>query len=84
MAISKKQRSFPEDSPVTVFVPVEVDGTRFAFTQDEAIRMGMRELVAVAERENVRLIGKPNFRIVTIPATGDRFWYGEQEVESLR
>ena len=85
MAISKKQRSFPEpDGPLTVFVPIRVDGVRYAFTHGEAILLGIKELSEVAERENVRLVGKPSFRMVTVPATNDRFLAGEQEVETLR
>lgn len=85
MAISKKQRAFPEpDGPLTVFVPLEVGGVRFAFTHGEAILLGIKELAEVAEREHVQLTGKPKFKMVTVPATGDRFLAGEQDTLPLR
>ena len=80
MALSIKQQPFPEpDGPITVFVPVEVDGVRYAMTHGEAILLGMAELEQMAEREGVTLAGKPTFKIVQVAGSGDRFLMGEQE-----
>lgn len=79
MAMSIKQPPFPEpDGPVTVFVPMEVGGIRYAITHGEAILLGVQELAEVAEREGVTLKGKPSFKVVTIAGTGDTFLMGEQ------
>lgn len=80
MALSIKQEKFPEpDGPLTVFVPVQVDGVRYALSHGEAILLGIKELSEVAEKEGVTLTGKPVFRSVTLPVTGDRFLLGEQD-----
>lgn len=80
MALSTPQRPFPEpDGPLTVFVPVEVAGVRYAFTHGEAVLLGIKELSEVAEREGVRLTGKPRFKMVSIAGSGDVFLLGEQE-----
>lgn len=79
MALSTAQSGFPEaDEPLRVFVPMVVDGVRFAFTHAELVTQGIADLARVAEAEKVTLTGRPRFTVVT--ANENTFLMGEQGV----